>query len=394
MSNYSHGAGLRIARHYSGSRGYVRRDSPPSTTNSAWQVVATSAPGPSTNSDDDDDLQPPPQLSDLGRSVLEQHDDGVAVAVSTSTQRRSTQSVITAAEHHLPQHRSTRSRAAPPPPPTSQQQHAPAASSSSRSESPASKTPARATTTPAAPSQRVKRVGLQGAPVRRMKRTPQSEDENNPAAPAVAALSMADSGLDADEPHEFEGEAAYEMVDTPADDAARDQENVPVRDEGLIALKSKVDHYSAAKAAHGAARNAAVRPAPLAPVSANTPHRPAPPPPPKMSVLEAATKAVGPSATRKKSRRANVVLNGKTYTQMGRCGKGGSAEVFRVQAENGEMYALKKVRLAGADPAAIAGYKGEIDLLRRLQDTPRVIRLLDYMVDEEKLCLYVVSRRN
>ena len=358
MSNYSHGAGLRIARHYSGSRGYVRRDSPPSTTNSAWQVVATSAPGPSTNSDDDDDLQPPPQLSDLGRSVLEQYDDGVAVAVSTSTKPRSTQSVITAAEHHLPQHRATRSRAAPPPPPTSQQQHAPAASSSSRSESPASKTPARATTTPAAPSQRVKRVGLQGAPVRRMKRTPQSEDENNPAAPAVAALSMADGGLDADEPHEFEGEAAYEMVDTPADDAARDQENVPVRDEGLIALKSKVDHYSAAKAAHGAARNAAVRPAPLAPVSANTPHRPAPPPPPKMSVLEAATKAVGPSATRKKSRRANVVLNGKTYTQMGRCGKGGSAEVFRVQAENGESVRAQEGAARGRGPGRDRGLQG------------------------------------
>jgi serine/threonine-protein kinase TTK/MPS1 len=396
MSNYSHGAGLRIARHYSASRGYVRRDSPPSTANAARQGVATTpAPGPSANSDDDDDLQPPPQLSDLGRSVLEQHDDGVAVAVSASTKRRSTQSIMTAAEHHLPQHRATRSRAAPPPPPPpSQQQHAPVAISSSRSESPTSKTPARATTTPAAPSQRVKRVGLQGAPVRRMKRTPQSEDENNPAASAVAAASMADDDLDGNEPHEFEGDGAYDMVDAPADDAARDQENVQVHDEGLIALKSKVDHYSAAKAVHGVARHhAADRPAPLAPVSSNTPHRPAPPPPPKMSVLEAATKAVGPSATRKKSRRAIVVVNGKTYTQMGRCGKGGSAEVFRVQAENGEMYALKKVRLAGADPAAIAGYKGEIDLLRKLQDTPRVIRLLDYMVDEEKLCLYVVSRR-
>jgi serine/threonine-protein kinase TTK/MPS1 len=156
--------------------------------------------------------------------------------------------------------------------------------------------------------------------------------------------------------------------------------------------KGNPDHYVKPYASYSASRQAErERAAPLAPVSANTPHRPAPPPPPKMSVLEAATKAVGSSATRKKSRRANVVINGKTYTQMGRCGKGGSAEVFRVQAENGEVYALKKVRLAGADPAAIAGYKGEIDLLRKLQDTPRVIRLLDYMLDEEKLCLYVVG---
>jgi serine/threonine-protein kinase TTK/MPS1 len=230
-----------------------------------------------------------------------------------------------------------------------------------------------------------------------MRRTPQSEDENNPAMPAVAATNTADDGgVDADEHHAFEADGGYEMVDAAAADAAQGQENVPVRDEGLVSFKGKADPYhysSAAKPTHGVARHApAERPAPLAPVSANTPRRPAPPPPPKMSVLEAATKAVGPSATRKKSRRANVVLNGKSYTQMGRCGKGGSAEVFRVQAENGEVYALKKVRLAGADPAAIAGYKGEIDLLRKLQDTPRVIRLLDYMVDEEKLCLYVVSR--
>jgi hypothetical protein len=225
-----------------------------------------------------------------------------------------------------------------------------------------------------------------------MRRTPQSEDENNAAATTAAAPNAADDGAaDAGEHYAYEEHDAYDMADA-ATDAAQDQENVPVRDEGLVSLKHKADHYHHYVSTAAARLPPAERPAPLAPANANTPRRSAPPPPPKMSVLEAATKAVGPSATRKKSRRANVVLNGKTYTQMGRCGKGGSAEVFRVQAENGEVYALKKVRLAGADPAAIAGYKGEIDLLRKLQDTPRVIRLLDYMVDEEKMCLYVVSR--
>jgi serine/threonine-protein kinase TTK/MPS1 len=140
-------------------------------------------------------------------------------------------------------------------------------------------------------------------------------------------------------------------------------------------------------------RERSEKPVPLAQMSANTPHRPAPPPPPpKMSMLEAATKAAGASTTRKKTRRpAHFVLNGKNYSQMEKCGKGGSAEVYRVQAENGKMFALKRVKLDNADPNAVAGYKGEIDLLKKLQDASRVVRLYDYSIDEEKQALYVVS---
>jgi serine/threonine-protein kinase TTK/MPS1 len=111
-----------------------------------------------------------------------------------------------------------------------------------------------------------------------------------------------------------------------------------------------------------------------------------------MSMLEAATNAAGASTTRKKTRRpAHFVLNGKNYSQMEKCGKGGSAEVYRVQAENGKMFALKRVKLDNADPNAVAGYKGEIDLLKKLQDASRVVRLYDYSIDEEKQALYVVS---
>ena len=104
MPNYTHSAGLRIARHYSGTRTFVRRDSPPSTANAALHGNAA-APGPSaTSDDDDDDLQPPPQLSDLGRSVLEQHDDGVAVAASSSTSPRGSVNASTATtQQHQPQ---------------------------------------------------------------------------------------------------------------------------------------------------------------------------------------------------------------------------------------------------------------------------------------------------
>ncbi|KAF2459886.1 kinase-like domain-containing protein [Lineolata rhizophorae] len=132
---------------------------------------------------------------------------------------------------------------------------------------------------------------------------------------------------------------------------------------------------------------------PLAELAVNTPRRappPAPAPPPKMSMLEAATSAAGASAAKTKRRRHHMAVNGKNYSLMGRIGKGGSSEVYRVMAENGRAFALKRVKLDGADEAAVRGYKGEIDLLNDLKDVDRVVRLYDFEVDEEKNSLGVL----
>ena len=120
---------------------------------------------------------------------------------------------------------------------------------------------------------------------------------------------------------------------------------------------------------------------PLAPRSQNTPHRVAPAPPPKMSVLEAATSNAG--STRSKKRVAWSV-NGKLFTRLDCIGRGGSSRVYRVMAENYKMFALKRVNLEEADAASITGYKGEIDLLRRLENVERVVRLFDYEINDEK----------
>ncbi|ETI26258.1 hypothetical protein G647_03035 [Cladophialophora carrionii CBS 160.54] len=125
---------------------------------------------------------------------------------------------------------------------------------------------------------------------------------------------------------------------------------------------------------------------PLAPRSNNTPHRPAPAPPPKMSILDAATSNAG--SRNKKS--VHYVLNGKTYRRLDCIGRGGSSRVFRIMAENYKIFALKRVNLEEADMAAIAGYKGEIDLLKKLENVDRVIRLYDYEVNEEKGVLNVM----
>lgn len=129
---------------------------------------------------------------------------------------------------------------------------------------------------------------------------------------------------------------------------------------------------------------------PLAPRSQNTPRRPAPPPP-KMSILEAATSTAGAATTsHATSKRNRLKVNGKYFTRLDCIGRGGSSRVYRVMAENSKFFALKKVNLEDADEMAVRGFKGEIDLLRKLETVERVIRLYDYELNEDKGTLSVL----
>lgn len=136
---------------------------------------------------------------------------------------------------------------------------------------------------------------------------------------------------------------------------------------------------------------------PLAAVNQNEPRRFAPPPPPappppKMSILDAATSTAGAAATQQGARKRNYMkVNGKYYSRIDSLGRGGSAKVYRVAADNGKMFALKRVNIEGADPSTVRGYKGEIDLLKRLGACERVINLFDYEMNEEKKLLNLVS---
>jgi serine/threonine-protein kinase TTK/MPS1 len=126
------------------------------------------------------------------------------------------------------------------------------------------------------------------------------------------------------------------------------------------------------------------------------PSRPAPPPPPpKMSMLEAATATAGAAATTSsqnaRRNRSTVHINGKPYRRLDAIGKGGSCKVYKVMAENHKMFAMKKVTFHEQDgEAAIRGYKGEIELLKKLSGEERVIRLYDYELNEEKQTLTMV----
>ena len=131
----------------------------------------------------------------------------------------------------------------------------------------------------------------------------------------------------------------------------------------------------------------------LSAISRNTPHRLAPPPPPKMSMLETATAATaGAAATAQASKKPRILLkvNGRSYQRVDCVGRGGSAKVYKVTAENGKMFAMKRVSLENADESTIRGFMGEIDLLKKLSGVERVIQLYDFEMNKEKHMLSLV----
>lgn len=112
-----------------------------------------------------------------------------------------------------------------------------------------------------------------------------------------------------------------------------------------------------------------------------------------MTVLDTVTTTAGASTTKTKKKRSHILVNGKPFTQMGKIGKGGSSDVYCVMAENYKTFALKRVKLEDCDESAVRGYKGEIDLLRKLVDVERVVRLFDWELNDEKQELCVLMEK-
>jgi serine/threonine-protein kinase TTK/MPS1 len=236
-----------------------------------------------------------------------------------------------------------------------------------------SNTPVHDNVTPA-PSLRIKRVPLRGAPMRRLRRTPQSEEEHPPSQDQENLPMTAVKDVPLNVP-----DSVMKMTGSVMK-VAEDRNAQPPQQTQSPTPRQPLQQQE--------------RPVPLQQMSANTPRRPAPPPPPpKMSVLETATAAAGAATTktRERKKRSTLAVNGKHYSQMDRIGRGGSSAVYRVMAENFKLLALKRVKLEDADEAAVRGYKGEIDLLQKLKNVDRVVRLYDWEVDEQRQVLSVVS---
>ncbi|CCH45200.1 Serine/threonine-protein kinase [Wickerhamomyces ciferrii] len=80
-------------------------------------------------------------------------------------------------------------------------------------------------------------------------------------------------------------------------------------------------------------------------------------------------------------------INGKQYEKLDLLGKGGSSKVFKVKSTNNKVYAVKKISFDEFDDSSIKGFKGEIDLLTKLRDKERVVRLIDHSLGQGSLVL-------
>ncbi|KAL3671000.1 hypothetical protein V7S43_004184 [Phytophthora oleae] len=73
---------------------------------------------------------------------------------------------------------------------------------------------------------------------------------------------------------------------------------------------------------------------------------------------------------------SRVVINGQRYIKLEQIGSGGSSKVYRMLGPDLKIYALKKIKLKKLDAQSIAQYTNEINLLKKLQGNPHIIRLI------------------
>ncbi|KAH7447495.1 hypothetical protein KP509_01G109000 [Ceratopteris richardii] len=80
-----------------------------------------------------------------------------------------------------------------------------------------------------------------------------------------------------------------------------------------------------------------------------------------------------------------VWVNRRRYQKLKKIGRGGSSEVYKVIDRDGDIYALKRIKLKGRDYATAYGFYQEIELLTKLQGKNYIIRLIDHEVTDKNL---------
>lgn len=94
-----------------------------------------------------------------------------------------------------------------------------------------------------------------------------------------------------------------------------------------------------------------------------------------------------PIKTNTYKRHNYVKVNNVEYERMEMLGRGGSSKVYKVKGPGNKVYALKRVLFDEFDETSVNGFKGEIELLQKLDKMDRVVHLYDYMMDQGLLYL-------
>ncbi|CAG8434124.1 4734_t:CDS:10 [Ambispora gerdemannii] len=77
-------------------------------------------------------------------------------------------------------------------------------------------------------------------------------------------------------------------------------------------------------------------------------------------------------------------VNSNEFQLLHLIGRGGTSKVYKVQHENGQIYALKKVIFTPGDQSSYSCYINEVNLLRKLANRESIVRLYDADINCEK----------
>ncbi|ODV84840.1 hypothetical protein CANARDRAFT_28973 [[Candida] arabinofermentans NRRL YB-2248] len=93
--------------------------------------------------------------------------------------------------------------------------------------------------------------------------------------------------------------------------------------------------------------------------------------------------------TLRKETKNILTINNQDYECLEQIGKGGSSKVYKGKAVNNNkrFYAIKVVSFDQFDETAISSFKGEIDILQKLSNSDRVVKLFDHSLESGKLLL-------
>ena len=96
-----------------------------------------------------------------------------------------------------------------------------------------------------------------------------------------------------------------------------------------------------------------------------------------------------PSLLQSKSLTRNLLsVNEVEYEKIELLGRGGSSKVYKVKnVNNNKIYALKRVMFDEFDDSSVNGFKGEIELLKKLEHEKRVVKLVQYQMENGVLFL-------
>lgn len=109
---------------------------------------------------------------------------------------------------------------------------------------------------------------------------------------------------------------------------------------------------------------------------------------PKAIAPLASTHPAPPGSSDDNKRKKCISINGIQYEKLELLGRGGSSKVYKVKSlSNNKLFAIKKVTFDQFDELCVQGFKGEIDLLLKLKDANRVVRLVDHAIGEGSIYL-------